>query len=62
LTLELKNFYHDPAYAVTVKDLHVEVERLRKEVGETVEPPRAAFGNQPFENEPKRPAAAPGKK
>ncbi len=60
--LELKNFYSDPAYAQTVKDLHVEVERLRKEVGETVEPPRAAYGNQPFENEPKRPSAILNKK
>ncbi len=60
--LELKNFYSDPAYAQTIKDLHVEVERLRKEVGETIEPPRAAYGNQPFENEPKRPSTVPNRK
>ena len=60
--LELKNFYHDPAYSQTVKDLQVEVGRLRKEVGETIEPPRAAYGNQPFENEPKRPSTAPNRK
>ena len=33
--LEVKNFYHDPAYADTVKELHAELERLRKEVKET---------------------------
>jgi arylsulfatase A-like enzyme len=60
--LELRNFYTDPAYAQTVKDLHAEVERLRKEVGETVEPPRAAYGNQPFENEPKPSSAVPNRK
>ena len=60
--LEVKNFYHDPAYAKTVKDLHAEVERLRKEVGETLEPPRTAYGNQPFESEPKRTSTVPNKK
>ena len=50
--LETKNFFADPAYATTVKQLQSELERLRKEVGETGEPPRAAFGNKPFENEP----------
>lgn len=54
--LEVKNFYADPTYAQTVKDLHAEVERLRKEVKETAEPPRAAYGNQKFDNE-KNPAA-----
>lgn len=56
-SLEVKDFYKDPAYADVVKALHAEVERLRKEVGETGEPPRTAFGNQPFDNEPKPPAA-----
>ena len=56
--LEVKNFYNDPAYAQTVKELHAEVERLRKEVGETGDPPRTAYGNQPFEGE----AQAPVKK
>ena len=55
-----KNFYADPAYAQTVKQLHAELERLRAEVKETTEPPRSAYGNQPFDNEPKPPAA--GKK
>lgn len=59
--LEVKDFYKDPAYADTVKQLHAELERLRKEVKETGEPPREAFGNQPFEGEPKPPAPA-GKK
>jgi arylsulfatase A-like enzyme len=56
--LEIKNFYNDPAYASTVKDLHAEVERLRREVKETALPPRAAHGNQPFDNEPNAPAKA----
>ncbi len=50
--LETKSFYNDPAYAQTVKELHAEIERLKKEVQETGEPPRAAYGNRPFENEP----------
>lgn len=49
--LEIKNFYNDPAYAQTVKELHTELERLRKEVKETDPPPRAAYGNQRFEGE-----------
>ena len=53
--LEVKNFYTDPAHAATVKELHVELERLRKEVQETDPPPRAAYGNQPFPNEPRQP-------
>jgi len=44
-----------------VKELHAEVERLRKEVGETGEPPRAAYGNQPFDGET-QPPNAPAKK
>jgi len=50
--LEVKSFYNDPAYADTVKQLHAELERLRKEVRETDAPPRAAYGNRPFEGEP----------
>jgi arylsulfatase A-like enzyme len=57
--LELKNFYADPTYAKTVKELHAELDRLRKEVQETGDPPRAAHGNQPFANEPQ---PAPAKK
>jgi arylsulfatase A-like enzyme len=63
--LEVKNFYSDPNYAATVKELHAEVERLRKEVGETAAPPRTAYGNQPFDNEPqpeKKPAKRSAKK
>lgn len=51
--LETKSFYTDPAYAQTVKELHAELDRLRAEVNETGDPPRAAYGNQPFEGEPK---------
>lgn len=50
--LEVKNFYADPAYSATVRELHAEVERLRKEVRETGAPPRAAYGNQRFDGEP----------
>lgn len=53
--LEVKNFYKEPAYAQAVKDLHAEVERLRKEVKETDEPPRAAYGNQKFDGEAQKP-------
>ncbi len=59
--LEVKNFYQAPEYAQTVKDLHVELNRLREEVRETGEPPREAFGNQAFEGEPK-PAPKPATK
>ena len=51
--LEVTNFYTDPAYAATVKELHAELERLKVEVKETTEPPRSAYGNQPFDGEPK---------
>lgn len=44
--LEVKNYYKDPAYADTVKQLHAELIRLRKEVKEETEPPREAFGNK----------------
>ena len=47
--LETKNFYNDPKYAQTVKDLHQELTRLREEVKETTDPPRAAHGNRPFD-------------
>jgi arylsulfatase A-like enzyme len=56
--LETKNFYHDPAYAETVKELHAELDRLRQEVQETTEPPRRAYGNQPFAGEPPPPKPA----
>ena len=49
--LEVKNYFADPEYADTVAALKVELQRLREEVGETGEPPRSAYGQQPFENE-----------
>jgi len=56
--LEVKNFYRDPAYEQVVKDLHAELKRLRAEVKETDEPPRTAYGNQPFDGESAKPAPA----
>ncbi len=53
--LEVKNFFDDPAYAETVTQLRAELARLRKEVKETDDPPRSAYGNQPFGNEPQVP-------
>ncbi|MFN0054152.1 MAG: sulfatase [Planctomycetales bacterium] len=44
--LETKNYYDDPKYAATVKTLHAELERLRKTVGETEEPPASAYGDR----------------
>ena len=58
--LETKNFYNDPAYAETVKELKVELARLQTEVKETLPPPRKAHGNKAFEGEPE--ASAPTKK
>ncbi len=49
--LEVTDFYNDPAYATTVKELHAELDRLRIEVKETAEVPRTAYGNQPFVGE-----------
>ncbi|MBM4000097.1 MAG: sulfatase [Planctomycetes bacterium] len=59
--LETRNFIDDPAYADVVKQLRAELDRLRVEVGDTAEPPRSAYGNQPFANEP-RPQGRPGGK
>ena len=50
--LEVKNFYTDPAYTDIVKELHLELDRLKVEVKETAETPRSAYGNMPFDNEP----------
>ena len=50
--LEVKNFYADPAYAETVKELRAELDRLKIEVKETAEPPRSAYGNERFDGEP----------
>lgn len=51
--LETKNFYADPEYAKTVETLKSELQRLRREVKETNEPPREAYGSEPFDNEKK---------
>jgi arylsulfatase A-like enzyme len=59
--LEVKNFYNDPAYAETVKELHAEIDRLRKEVKDVEEPPRSAYGNRRFAGESK-PSNADGPK
>ena len=56
--LEVKNFYNDPAYGQTVKQLHAELERLRKEVKEPETTPPEAYGNAPSKNAPKK-AAVP---
>ena len=55
--LEVKNFYNDPAYAATVKRLQAELERLRKEVKEPEATPRRAYGNAPFDREPRKAGA-----
>jgi len=60
--LEVKSFYDDPKYAATVKELKQELSRLRESVQETTEPPREAYGRQPFANEPPLPQKKAGKK
>jgi arylsulfatase A-like enzyme len=55
--LETKSYFSDPAYVATVKELQLELARLRKEVGETTDPPRAAYGIRPFDGEPEPPSA-----
>jgi arylsulfatase A-like enzyme len=59
--LEVKNFYSDPAYADTVKELKTELTRLQTEVHETIPPPRFTHGNAPFEGEPVQPKKGKGK-
>ena len=49
--LEVKNFYNNPAYADTVRELRAELDRLRTEVKETKAPPRTAYGNQTWTGE-----------
>jgi arylsulfatase A-like enzyme len=62
--LEMKSFYNDPAYAQTVKELHAELQRLRKEYRDTGEAPPSAYGSQPPDDQrpsaraPRRGAAA----
>lgn len=60
--LETRNFYNDPAYADTVKELHAELDRLRAEVKEPADVPRSAYGNRPFANEPNAPEQKSGEK
>ena len=59
--LEVKNFYRDPAYTETVKELHAELDRLREEVKETDPPPRHAYGNRLFDGEQPKKKAEPKK-
>lgn len=49
--LEVKNFYHDPKYAETVKELATELARLKVEVKDDQPTPRKAHGNKPFDGE-----------
>jgi hypothetical protein len=56
--LETKNFYNDPAYKQIAADLRMELDRLRKEVGDDQPVPRMAYGNQPFDGEPQVPSKA----
>lgn len=60
--LETKNFYADPAYADTVKELKAELIRLQAEVKETVPPPRFTHGNKAFDGEPQPPTPPGGGK
>ena len=53
--LELKSFHTDPAYAPVVADLKQELDRLRVQFDDTADPPRKAFGNEPFAGEAKKP-------
>ncbi len=55
--LEVKNFYNDPAYGQTVKLLHAELERLRKEVKEPETTPPEAYGKAPPNKAPKKETA-----
>ncbi len=49
--LEVKNFYNDPFYAETVKELTAELTRVKAEAKDTEPTPRVAYGNKPFQNE-----------
>jgi arylsulfatase A-like enzyme len=53
---EVKNFYANTAYAAALKELRTELDRLRHEVKAPAEPPRSAYGNQPFPGEANAPA------
>ena len=58
---ETRNFYADPAYAETVKELKAEILRLQGEVKETMPPPRSAHGNMAFDGEVNPPQPQKGK-
>ncbi|GIX04436.1 MAG: hypothetical protein KatS3mg114_0305 [Planctomycetaceae bacterium] len=59
---ETRNYYHDPAYAAVVRELHAELERLRVALEDTTTPPREAYGTQPFPGEPAPPRPSGKKK
>lgn len=59
--LETRNFIGDPAYGSTVTGLRAELARLRVELKVPDAPPREAYGNAPFDNEPDA-ARGPGKR
>ena len=58
---ELRDFYNAPTYAKIVAELKLELARLKAELKVPTAPPREAFGNQPFDTEP-RPKQPPAKK
>ncbi|MCS7270462.1 MAG: sulfatase, partial [Gemmataceae bacterium] len=42
--LETRNFYHDPAYADVVRQLHAELQQLRRDLEVPAELPKEAYG------------------
>jgi len=60
-SLEVKDFYNDPAYADQVKELKAEILRLQAEVKETMPPPRFTHGNKAFNGEVNPPQQPKGK-
>ena len=48
---EMQSFYNDPKYADTVATLKTELAKLKTELQVPENPPREAFGDQPFEGE-----------
>ncbi len=51
--LETKSFYNDPKYQQTVTELKAELQRLKVQVKDDQPTPRKAFGDAPFDGEPK---------